>query len=190
MMCTPRTMAWVMIPAVLGLFVGSILFQVQIDVPAEIQTFNRGGPTGRALIVYHPGLSPFQEEVTYALVEGMIEGGWTCDVTTAHRGAPTDVRDYDVLVLGSPTYAWRPATPMRRFVSRLEDLREKPTLLVLTAAGTTGGAFDVFRADLETAGGRVLDELVIWQAAPNEELHGISDPLEIARRAGVQMSLP
>jgi len=190
MVCSPKSLSWIMIPVILGFFLGSIVLQTQLDVPGRTLSVNASGATGRALVVYHPGLSSFQADVTFALVEGLIEGGWACDVTTAHRGAPSDVSSYDVLVLGSPTYAWEPASPMQRYVSRLVGAEGKPTLLLLTAAGTIAGAFDVFADEVEAIGGVVAETLPVLQVAPNEPIHGTSDPLEIARRAGAQFTLP
>lgn len=188
--CSTKSLAWVMIPAVIGFFLGSILLQTQVDVSSGIRVFNDAGSTGRALVVYHPGLSSFQEDVTFALVEGLIDSDWACDVTTAHREAPTDLSAYDALILGAPTYAWEPASSMKRYIARLGDFSGRPVLLLLTAAGATRNATDIFRADVEAAGGRVTEVLEIFQAAPNEELHGIGDPLEIARRAGARLTLP
>jgi len=190
MTCSTKSLSWTMIPVILGFFLGSIVLQTQLDVPGDTLSVNAGGATGRALVVYHPGISDFQEDVTFALVDGLVEGDWACDITTAHRSAPEDVSSYDVLVLGSPTYAWKPASPMQRYVSRLMGAEGKPALLLLTAAGTIAGAFDVFAAEVEAIGGVVVETLPILQAAPNEELHGMSDPLEIARLAGAQFALP
>ena len=190
MACSPKTMSWIMIPAVIGFFLGSILLQTMVGAPTDLLALNPEGSTGLALVVYHPGLSDFQEEVTFAFVEGLIESGWACDVATVHRDAPMDVSSYDLLVLGSPTYAWRPAIPMQRYVSRLLGAEAKPTLLLLTAAGTFRDAFGAFATNIEAVGAVVVDTLGITQAAPNEEVHGISDPLEIARRAGSGLVVP
>jgi len=190
MTCSPKSLSWIMIPVILGFFLGSILLQAQLASPSDLISVNAEGAAGHVLVVYHPGLSDFQKDVTFALIEGLIEGDWACDIATAHRGAPLDVAGYDALVLGSPTYAWRPASPICNYIANLEGAEGKPTLLLLTAAGKIADAFDVFGAAIEAVGGQVIETLGIFQAAPNEETHGLSDPLKIARRAGTQFALP
>jgi len=183
-------MSWLMIPLVLGFFLGSILIGVQVDVPTEIVSVHPSGTVGTVLVVYHPGQSRFHEDVTNAFIEGLVEADWRCDVTTASREAPVEIGDYDLLVLGAPTYEWRPATPIRRYIERLGDLERIPTVLVLTGAGSTAQAASLFVEYVEGANGAVVEMLEIWQVAPNEELHGISDPIEIARRAGAGINRP
>ncbi len=189
-MCSPKSMSWIMIPLILGFFIGSILVRVQVDVPTGVTTFNPTGSKGSALVVYHPGLSDFQEDVTRAFIEGLVEAGWRCDLTTASRRTPEKLDDYDLLVLGAPTYEWRPASPVKRYVERLGDLGGIPTALILTGGGSTARAASLFVELVQVANGTVIEMLEIWQGAPNEELHGIPDPLVIARRAGAELVLP
>jgi hypothetical protein len=189
-MCSTKTMSWIMIPLILGFFLSSIFVRVQLDVATETVTINPTGTTGNALVVYHPGQSSFQKDVTSAFVEGLVGSGWTCDVTTASREAPGELGDYDLLVLGAPTYQWKPASPIRRYIARLGELDRMPTALVLTGGGSTARAASLFVEYVEEANGNVIEMLEIWQGAPNEGLHGISDPLEIATRAGAAVTGP
>jgi len=190
MTCSTKTMSWIMIPVILGFFLGSILVRVQLDVSTDLRTINVGGATGRALVVYHPGLSDFQEDVTLAYVEGLVEAGWACDLTTASRQTPMNLENYNLLVLGAPTYEWRPASPIKRYIERIEDPARVPVALILTGGGSTAKAASLFVEYVESEGGQVVEMLEIWQGAPNEERHGISDPLEIARQAGATLELP
>ena len=96
----------------------------------------------------------------------------------------------DLLVLGAPTYRFRPASLAMRYIERIGDLASMPVALLLTGAGSTALAASIFVEQVEAANGTVIEMLEIWQAAPNEETHGISDPSEIARRAGAAIVLP
>jgi hypothetical protein len=189
-MCSPKTMPWIMLPLVVGFFFGSILVRTQIDVVSDLVTVNGGGATGRALVVYHPGLSSFQADVTRAFVDGLVEGDWHCDLATASRAAPAELDGYDLIVLGAPTYAWKPASPIVRYVRRVGDLGGVATILIMTSAGPISDVLFSFAELVEGANGRVVETLEIRQAAPNEEIHGLSDALEIARRAGAGMAPP
>jgi len=189
-MCSPKSMSWIMLPLIVGFFLGSIIAQTQIDVRSDVVTVNGGGAAGRALIVHHPGLSSFHADVMAAFVDGLAERDWQCDRTTASRSAPGDLAGYDLLVLGAPTYAWKPASPIARYIERLGDLGGIPTAVLLTSAGPNAEVVAAFAARVEAANGLVVEALEIRQAAPNEEIHGIPDGLEIARRAGAAVAIP
>ena len=189
-MCGTKPSLWLMVAVGLGLLMGAVMLQVRIDAPSAVVTVNPGGTTGRALIVFHPGLSSFQEDVTAAFVDGLSDGGWRCDVTTASRQAPQDLVGYDLLVLGAQSYEWRPACPVRRYVERLGDLQGLATVILVTGAGSTDRAAGLLEGHVADVNGRVIERLEVWQAAPNEQVHGIADAEEIARRAAEGLTLP
>lgn len=189
-MCGTKPSMWLMAAVGLGLLMGSVLLQVRIDAPTDLVRINPSGSTGTALVVYHPGLSSFQEDVTLAFADGLVASGWACDVTTASRRAPHDLDLYDLLVLGAQAYEWRPACPVRRYVERLGDLAELATALLVTGAGSTDRAVELLEDHVADAGGKVVERLELWQAAPNESVHGIADAEEIARARGAALTLP
>ncbi len=57
-----------------------------------------------------------------AYIAGLADADWSVMVSTASVDAPTSVSDFDLLVLGSPTYAWKPAGPITRYLGRLGEL--------------------------------------------------------------------
>jgi len=190
MTCTTKTISWIMIPLIVGFFFGSILTQTHLDVSAPLAKLNATGATGLALVVYDPGFSSFNEEVTRAYVEGLESADWAIHLTTASRQAPSNLADYDLLVLAAPVYAFQPASPALRFFERAGDLQGLPTVFILTAAGTTGGAASEFAERALASNADLVDVLEILQAAPNDELHGTSEAMDIARRAGAALSIP
>jgi len=189
-MCSTKSMGWLMIPLILGFFVTSIFVQVQIEDPSETTCVNPTGGTGTALVAYHPGLTSFQRDVALAFAHGLVSSDWRCDVTTVSREAPTDLSGYDLLVLGTPAYAFKPAGPVMRYLKRLGDLGGLPTMLIVTGAGTTAPAASVLADAVAEANGTTIELLELWKMAPNEEMHGISDAIEIAERAGAAIQLP
>jgi len=189
-MCSPKSMIWWMLPVMLGFFMTSIFVQVQTSVPSEVVTVNPDGVTGTALVVYHPGLTSFQKDVTFAFVGGLVSNDWHCDVTTASREALTDLDGYELLVLGAPTYAFKPAGPVKRYLDTLGNLNGLSTALVVTGAGTTTRSASLLVDNVLEANGNVIELLELWQVAPNEEVHGSSDAVEIAETAGESIVLP
>jgi len=183
-------MVWLMVPLILGFFLTSIFLQTQTCVLSEVVTVNPTGATGTAFVAYHAGLSSFQKDVTFAFVRGLVSNDWQCDVTTASLEAPADLSGYDLLVLGAPTYAFKPANPIKRYLKLVGDLGGLPTVLLVTGAGSTERAAAAFADYVAEANGTTIELLELWQAAPNEEIHGISDAIEIAERAGASIELP
>ena len=189
-MCSPRSVvAWI-IPVLLGFFMTSIFVQVQTSVPSQVVTVNPDGASGVAFVIYHPGLTDFQKDVTFAFVQGLVSNDWRCDVTTASREAPTDLSGYQLLVLGAPTYAFKPAGPISRYIESAGDLDGLPTVIVLTGAGTTERSASLLADSVAEANGTLIEVLELWQIAPNEETHGSSDAMAIAEKAGASLVLP
>ena len=126
------------------------------EVVTGITTLSTTGTTGRALIVYHPGLSDFPDRITTAFAGGMASAGWRVDRTTASRRAPTDLSGYDLVVLSSPVYANAAAPPLTHYLDRLGDLRGRPVVLVFTAAGDASPALEISTTQAQAHHGRVV----------------------------------
>ncbi|HEX5686238.1 MAG TPA: NAD(P)H-dependent oxidoreductase, partial [Ideonella sp.] len=137
------------------------------EVVTGVKPLNSNGTTGRALIVYHPGLSDFPDRVTASFAAGLAASGWRVERTTASIQAPGDLDGYDLLVLGSPVYANAAATPLSRYLERLGDLRGKPVALVFTAAGDAGPALAATAERATAAHGRVVGKYGYTTQRPN-----------------------
>ncbi len=157
---------------------GFIFIKIGNDYVSEIEVLNPNG-TRNALLIYHPGLSSFMKDVTYAFADGLAENGWRVEITTASYQAPTDLSDYSLLVLGSPVYADSPSPTIKRHVERIDDLTRIDTVLLVTSAGSEGGAESSMKQTVEEHNGSVELILSLFTMAPNE-----GDPLDIAEQAG------
>ena len=111
-------------------------------------------------------------------------------MTTASSQAPTDLGSYDLLVLGSPTYASGPAKPFRSYLEGVGDLGGQRAVIIISGAGRTDESVAVAEELVRNANGELVRSLPIWTMAPNEERYGISDPVEIMRQAAMEISLP
>ncbi|MFZ1104807.1 MAG: hypothetical protein WAN86_18485 [Hyphomicrobiaceae bacterium] len=156
-------------------------------IARETESFGRGGGR-RALIIFHPGRGGLQAKLQRRLAETMAGEGWRVDLVTAHRSSPTDASGYDLVILAAPTYNFRPARPLLDHLVRMISLRGKRVGLVLTGGGMTDAAMAFLRRRIQERGARVVCALEIWTARPNSERHGVDDPLEIIRRAGVELA--
>jgi hypothetical protein len=159
-------------------------------VVSAVETVNPDGDTGTALIVYHPGKSSFQRDVSYAFAGGLVANGWRVEITTASSRAPKDLSSYDLLVLGAPTYDWLPAKPIQAYVGRLGDLAGKPTVTIISGAGYTELSQPAMERLVHEAGGQLVRSLAVWTMRPNEDLYGTNDAKEAMRQAAQQISLP
>lgn len=159
------------------------------ETTAPVTPLSTTGTAGRALLVYHPGLSDFPDRVTTAFAEGLAGSGWRVDRTTASRQAPTDLQAYDLVVLGSPVYANAAAAPLSRYIDRLGDLAGKPVVLLFTAAGDAGPALQASAAQVATRHGRVIGRFGYTTQRPNEPSQGVPGSntdraVAMAREAG------
>ena len=157
-----------------GLALALAWLQVSInrETVSDLEILNPTGAAGTALIVYHPGLSKLQNELTSAFAMGLTDQGWRVERTTTSPAAPSDLAVYDLLVLGVHTYWWSPDDPTVRYLRRVGDLQAKPTVALLSALGATGRAERLTRARIEAVNGSVVDVQPFWVLRPNDE----SDP--------------
>lgn len=178
------------LPIVLAALAALAVLQVAIEreVTREVEVRGPDGRAGTALVLYHPGLSELQEQLTDAYAGGLVEAGWRVERTTTSAAAPGDLTGYDLLVLGVHTYWWAPDGPTRRYLGRVEDLDGLPVVALVSALGAAGRALRVTEARIEAAGGTPQAVLPFFVMRPNDE----TDPrpnevvaLEAAYRAGL-----
>ena len=163
--------------------------RLEQDTVTPLTVANAGGVTGKALIVYQPGLSRFPDDVVAAFREGLIQSGWEVATTTASAEAPATVSGYDLVVLGSPVYAGAPGNALTRYVRRVGDFEARPVVILLTAAANAGAALRMAASLVVAAGGRPVRSIAFLTLRPNDEADRytgsyIERALQIARDAG------
>jgi len=165
---------------VVAIVLGFVFFKINSDYVSGIDILNEDG-SETALIIYHPGLSSFMKDVIYVFADGLVENGWRVEITTASSQTPTDLSNYSLLALGSPVYGGTPSPTIERHLERISDLNGIDTVLLVTSAGSDGGAEASMQQTVEEYNGIVNEVLSLFNAAPNE---GDGDPLDIAEQAG------
>ena len=165
-------------------------------VVSEIDVRNPGGSAGTALMVYHPGKSNFHRQVANGFAEGLISRDWRVEITTASGGAPSDLSAHDLLVLGGPTYFFTPNRPIRRYLSRLGDLKGKPTVTIITAMGAGQRSTAIMERRVREANGNLVRALLLYWMRPNDDDNHVDTrqnkalAVAMATEAAKQVALP
>ncbi len=147
---------------------GWIVWATTREHVSRVRIVNEGGAPD-ALVVSHPGLSHYQQEVTAAFVDGLRTRGWRVTLATPSRAAPHDLRPFGLLVLAGPVYWWTPALPIRHYLADLGSLDGTPTAILLTGAGSVAGALARMEVAVRDAGGRVVSSRALTMMRPNDE---------------------
>ena len=169
---------------------GLLMSWLNAEVVSGVEVLNTGGTAGTALVVYHPGKSEFQRDVSYAFAEGLVSNGWRVEITTASSQAPTDLSGYDLLVLGAPTYDWRPAKRLQRYLRGLGDLGGQRTVTIISGMGYAELSGPTMEKLVREVNGDLVKSLILYTMRPNEDLYGINDAVEIATQAAKEIHLP
>ena len=142
----------------------------------------------RALIVFHSAHRGFQRTIQRALAEGLVARGWHVAMMTASAQAPGTIDEYDLLVLGAPTYNWSPARAITSYVARLRELHGMNVVLVVSGGGMTERAMKSLRRQVEAAHGHVVEALELWTRRENLAQFGTTDPREIMFNLGADLA--
>ena len=99
----------------------------------------KGDTPKKAIIIYQPGITKVTTRIAQHLAAGLNEGGY--EVTLNHPGKylSTDLSGYDLIILGSPTYAGQLAKALTKYMEqvcpKLAKAPDKAPRLVLFATG-------------------------------------------------------
>lgn len=146
---------------------GYASFAMNSDVVTQLVINN---PTGSktALVLYHPGLSSFSHDVSYAFADGLVSNGWRVEIATSSIEAPTNLSKYSLLVISSNTYAFTPDSPTTRQLERLGNLNGIQTVLLTLGAGSAQESQKALETTIQDSNGTILQSLVLYSMAPNE----------------------
>lgn len=168
-------LTFVFILALLSVYVS---FVINNDVITELVIKNHEGAK-KALVLYHPGLSYFSKDVAYAFADGLLANDWRVEITTPSREAPTNLSRYNLLVILSNTYAFRPDVPTTRHIERIGDLNGIQTVLLTLGAGSAEESKKTLENLIQSSNGTIIKSLLLYSMAPNE---GDKSATEIAKQ--------
>lgn len=160
-----------------------------MEKETDLKSINSQGKSGNVLVIYHPGLSSFQEDVTYSFVKGLVERDYAIEITTSSSKTTTDISKYDLIVLGMPTYGGGLAKPMENYLARIDDLEGKKVVIIITGAGSTDESVTNMKEFIAMRNGYIIESLPLWSMKPNEDVYGINDATEIAYNSALNLQL-
>lgn len=166
------------------------------EAVSELEVRNPEGDAGTALVVYHPGRGRFHGRVISGFVEGLVSSGWRVEVITASAQAPTGLSEYDLLILGSPTYWFTPSWPIRRYLSRLGSLHGQRAVTIVTGMGAGGRSASIMEKQVQEAGGDLVKGLLFYWMRPNDDDNYVNTnqnralAVEMATRAAREVPPP
>jgi hypothetical protein len=161
-----------------------VSFAVNNEVVTQLVIKN---PTASktALVLYHPGLSSFSHNVSYAFADGLVSNGWRVEIATSSIEAPTNLSKYSLLVVSSNTYAFSPDSPTTRQLERLGNLNGIQTVLLTLGAGSAQESQKALERMIQASNGTILQSLVLYSMSPNE---GGRSATEIAQQAAKEIA--
>lgn len=94
---------------------------------------------------------------------GQCKAAFTRKRANLEEGAIFDLNDYDLILIGSPVWAFAPTPAMNTFLDRLSGLTGKPALVFLTSGSGVGvkRCFDNIKTVLRSKGASEVYEVNI-----------------------------
>lgn len=120
--------------AVLGGIGVYLEYSVYREIATPLEVLNAEG-SKTALVIYHPGLTAFSQNVSYSFANGLAANGWCVEIATASTQAPTNLSSYSLLVLGWPIYDFNPGPTITNLVGRLGNLQGIDTVVLFIGGG-------------------------------------------------------
>ena len=154
------------------------------DVSSELIIRNPQG-SKTALLLYHPGLSSFSHDVSYAFADGLASNNWRVEIATPSKEAPTETSKYDLLIVASNTYGFTPDTPTTRHLERIGDLDGIQVVLLTLGAGSALESQESLEDTIESQNGIIIRSILVYSLAPNE---GEKSPTELAKETAIGLS--
>jgi flavorubredoxin len=188
--------ALIVITIILAAVAARMYYEHNKEVVDEVKVLNPGESVGTALVVYHHGKSDFQHRVVSGFAEGLVSNGWRVEMTTASDQAPTDLSDYNLLVLGGPTYIFTPDRPIRSYLGKLGDLKGQRTVVITTGMGAGKRSSSIMERLVREANGDLVKSLLLYKIRPNNDNRYVNGKqnralaVEIATQAAKEIPLP
>jgi len=153
--------------AVIGGLFAYLEYSVYRETTTPTKVLNAEG-SKTALVIYHPGLTDYAENITNTYAEALAANGWRVEVATASPQAPTDLTKYSLLVLSWAIYDFNPAPTITDHIHRVGNLNGINTVVIVLGGGLA--PFNVKEAmtkTIEDANGNISQVLTSYRSNRN-----------------------
>ncbi len=99
--------------------VGIIMGDVAGNLATEVKALPNGAATGKAIVVYDPGLSGGAKDVATKIGYNLQSSGYDVTLAGVKSSAAANLTGYDVVVVGGPIYAGKPASTIQSYLNSL-----------------------------------------------------------------------
>ncbi|MCW3983437.1 MAG: hypothetical protein NWE96_05525 [Candidatus Bathyarchaeota archaeon] len=96
-----------------------VIFDVAGNLATDTHPLPHGNATGKALIVYSPGLTGGAKDVATKIGYNLQAAGYDVTLAGVKSSAAADIASYDLVVVGGPIYAGKPASAIQTYLNRL-----------------------------------------------------------------------
>jgi flavodoxin len=181
---------WTRVIIVIGLIAivwwGLFTPWINKDWVSEVEGVSVEPGKATAYIAYYPGRSGFQKDMANAFAQGLVANGWSVEISTASSKAPTDMSNYDLVVLGSPTYILKPAQRMLKYIATL-NLTGKNVVVIASGLASTSQSVAAMEQAVRAVGGEPIKAVELRTGSGME---GIANPKDVAIEAAKAIALP
>jgi len=151
--------AFLIVLALLLGITGYFEWSVYREVETETQVLNAKGAK-TAIVIYHPGLTDFAQNITYTYAEALETRGWRIEIATASPKAPTNLNAYSLLVLCWPIYDLNPGPTITNHLNRIGNLNGIDTVIITISGGLDPlNAKDAMNKNVGDANGNIIQSL-------------------------------
>jgi flavorubredoxin len=156
----------VIVVVLVGVGAGSFLYLMRrwdSEQPSKKDTLKPevSKVVGRALIIYHPGATGYTEEAAYAIGKALQAKDWEVHLDRANSKAISDLSDFNLLCVGSPTYAGSARPPIVNYINRCTNLEKRVCLVLTTGSADPNESNKKLQSLLESRGGKVITSLAL-----------------------------
>lgn len=96
-----------------------VIYDVAGSLATDTHPLPNGNATGKALIVYSPGLTGGAKDVATKIGYTLQDSGYDVTLAGIKSIAAADIASYDLVVVGGPIYAGKPANTIQAYLNSL-----------------------------------------------------------------------
>ena len=100
--------------------VSIVILDVAGNLATGSQTLTNDSATGKALVVYDPGLSGGAKDVATKIGNDLQSSGYQVVLAGVKSSAAANTAGYNVIVIGGPIYAGKPASTVQSYLNNLK----------------------------------------------------------------------